>query len=145
MDPVQPNSMNVPLLTAILAQFYSLVDHIANIGLIAQPFTPADDTTKADCEAVKATFDGYAPKALTMSAITVNPVGDALSYSQLLSWVPSGAVTENTIYGVYWYQDDQLLGVQLLSSPVYLKGSTTSLNAVLTVSEPFDHGINVIA
>jgi len=138
MLPGEPFAMQLERLTAFLAAVYAEVGDEADIRIFKNDITPTPSSVFADF--VAGDYDGAAAITLTMSAITQAPGGQAVSYSQMLSFVPTGSTTPNTGFGVFVFKGTVLIAAQRFTVPVDFDGPLTGAHGVWRVSDPFALG-----
>lgn len=102
-------------------------------ALIAAPFSPNDQTTKAELDAVAATFAGSAPKVITWSGLIVASNRQVFVQSQSLLWIATATpASPETIYGVYYYTGADLKGVDMFATPVEIDEILDSVQWIAT-------------
>jgi hypothetical protein len=114
----------------------SFVQSIAakNVRLFQNAASISVDSVIGDF--VEATFDGYAAKVLTLSLGYVDPSGLPVAQSQLLTWLMTGAVTPNTVYG-YWIDDGvDVLMCALFDAAIGMAAAGAEISVVLQDSYP---------
>lgn len=102
----------------------------ALVHLFRTPLAITPDTPLATFTAAEATYDGYTSQAAVWLSGVVDPISGLAEIStDLLVWIPTGAVTANTIYGLWVSDSGNTLWhfAQTLDAPVTLQGTDTGL------------------
>lgn len=74
---------------------------LAEVALFKEDIAITRNTTYAELEAAKATFDGYAVKVVTWSAATIADDGIIEYLGSTAEFRPTGSVVTNGIFGLY--------------------------------------------
>jgi hypothetical protein len=125
----QLNQLDV-LAAAIAAVLNTSVPAHTTIHLAQQPFTPT--STSDPTTFTEATFDGYADKTIAAwETQYLNGNTAVTNGTTVLSWVPTGTTTSNTIAG-YWLigGNGDYLGGEAFAAPITVTGPTTPVNLV---------------
>lgn len=98
------------------------------------PISPTDLTTFAELDAIKADFTGSAPILIVWSDAAVAPNRQVYKQSQNLLWICTAApATAQTIFGVYYYNGTDLIGVDVFPAPVVVDEVMDPVNWIATV------------
>lgn len=112
-----------------------------NLRLFKSAFTIQVNTLLSDLTTIEADYTGYAAIPMVQTLGYVDPAGNAISQSQLLSFQPTGTAVGNQIFG--WWVDDGtnvLMGGSLVA-PITLDGPTKELAFVVQDSFPPTAGL----
>lgn len=102
-------------------------------ALIAAPFSPNDQTTKAELDAVAASFNGSTPVLIVWSDKQIAPNRTVFVQSQNLLFICGATpASAETIYGVYYYTGADLKGVDMFDTPVEVDEILDSVQWIAT-------------
>lgn len=98
------------------------------------PIVPTDLTTFAEMDAVKATFTGSAGILIVWSNEMVAPNRQVYKQSQNLNWICTATPAEpETVYGVFYYNGTDLIGVDVFPTPILVDEILDPVNWIATV------------
>jgi hypothetical protein len=112
----------------------------ANFNLFQTDINPAVGDTLAAYTPNVATFNGYAPKVLTMSLGYIDVTSTPYAQSQLLSFIATDASMPNTIYG--WWIDDgtNIIMAAKFNAPVAMALAGQEISGVFADGYPTGTG-----
>lgn len=120
-----------------------------SIGLIAAPFTPAENLTLASL--TEANFHGYSRKSLGTPTITFTG-GDGNEYIEFntVNWQCSDTVSPNTIYGLFFTAGNNTITLQSsdkFTVPLPMSGPSNQITVTprFGLNPGSNYGLNIIS
>lgn len=123
----------------------------AKVHLYQSSFAPTRKSVAADFIAAEANFTGYAPIALTYSAIGVDADGNPTAVTNRAFFQASDAVTPNSIGGA-WVQEDvtgppathQSVRYYQFPNPIPMATASAFIAVVIGVQDPDTPGYAIV-
>ncbi len=114
----------------------TLLTQGGNFRLFKSAFTPTPATVLADLTPIESTFDGYAPKVLTMTLGYIDSLSQPYAQSQLLSFIKAMGSNNESVYG--WWIDDgtNVIAVGVFNIVVPMSTTGAELSGVFADAYP---------